>query len=220
LLQAGDTDQKSQRGPAHVSALPEIVDNGLPKNYRAGQQRPMPKRTIKRFMPDPHAIREHKYLRFLGKLLHDPNILHLNRRSVSGAFSVGLFMALMPIPFQMVLAAIGAIVVRVNLPISVTLVWITNPLTIPPMFYFSYKVGTWILGLPTRAFEFQLSIEWLMAQWDAIWQPLLLGSFVCGTLAAAVSNVAIRILWRVQVGRNWRRRRQQRRADKIRSHNP
>ncbi|NOX92117.1 MAG: DUF2062 domain-containing protein, partial [Gammaproteobacteria bacterium] len=74
----------------------------------------MPKRIIKRFMPNPQMIRNHKHLQFLGTLLHDPNIFHLNRRSVSGAFSVGLFMAFVPIPLQMIFAAIGAIVLRVN----------------------------------------------------------------------------------------------------------
>jgi uncharacterized protein len=47
-------------------------------------------------------------------------------------------MMYMPPIGQMFMAAAAAIVLRVNLPISVALVWITNPLTIPPMFYFAY----------------------------------------------------------------------------------
>jgi uncharacterized protein len=168
----------------------------------------MPRRLIKRYMPDQQTIRDHKHLQFLGTLLHDPNILHLNRRSVSGAFSVGLFMAFVPVPFQMVLAAIGAIVMRVNLPISVALVWITNPLTMPPIFYFSYKVGAWILQIPVRDIEFVLSMEWLMRELGAIWQPFLLGSFVSGAAFAVLGNVGIRLLWRLMVSRNWRKRQQ------------
>ncbi len=167
----------------------------------------MPRKFIKRFMPDHKKIRDHRHLKFLGTLLHDPNILHLNRHSVAGAFSVGLFIAFVPVPFQMVLAAIGAIVVRVNLPISITLVWITNPFTMPPLFYFAYKVGTWLLDTPIQDVEFQLSIEWLMTGLVAIWQPFLLGCFVCGTSFALLGNLSIRLLWRIQVGRNWRKRR-------------
>jgi uncharacterized protein (DUF2062 family) len=170
----------------------------------------MPKRLIKRFMPDQETIRNHKHLQFLGTLLHDPNILHLNRRSVSGAFSVGLLMAFVPVPFQMVLAAIGAIVVRVNLPISVALVWVTNPLTMPPIFYFAYKVGTWILQTPLRDIQFELSTEWLMGELGMIWQPFLLGCFVSGVVFAVLGNVAIRLIWRLLVSRNWRRRQQKR----------
>lgn len=171
----------------------------------------MPRRFIKRYMPDHKKIRSHKHLKFLGTLLHDPNILHINRRSVSGAFSVGLFMAFVPVPFQMILAAVGAIVARVNLPISVGLVWITNPLTMPPMFYGAYKVGAWTLGLPTREIQFQLSGEWLIHELGAVWQPFLLGCLVCGVVCAVVSNIAIRGFWRLHVSRNWRNRRAERR---------
>ncbi|MCB1903170.1 MAG: DUF2062 domain-containing protein, partial [Gammaproteobacteria bacterium] len=76
----------------------------------------MPKQIIKRFAPDHEVIRNHKHLRIFGNLLHDPNLWHMNRRSVSGAFAVGLFWAFIPIPMQMVAAAAIAIIARVNLP--------------------------------------------------------------------------------------------------------
>ena len=82
----------------------------------------MPRRSIKRFMPDPDSIKKHKSLRFLGSLLHDPNLWHLNRHSVARAMAVGLFAAFIPMPFQMLLAASLAILVRSNMPISVGLV--------------------------------------------------------------------------------------------------
>ena len=108
----------------------------------------MPKKLIKKYMPDHETIRNHPHLnKIFGTLLHDPNLLHLNRRSVSMAFAVGLFMAFVPVPFQMVLAAAAAIIIRCNLPISVGLVWVSNPFTMPPLFYFCYLVGTWILGI-------------------------------------------------------------------------
>lgn len=174
----------------------------------------MPKRFIKRFMPDPKKIRDHRHLQFLGILLHDPNILHLNRRSVSGAFSVGLFMAFVPVPFQMILAAIGAIVLRVNLPISVALVWISNPLTMPPIFYGTYKLGAWILQTPMQNVEFVLSMDWMMHKLGEIWQPFLLGCFVSGVFFAVLGNMSIRLFWRLQIGRSWQRRREKRRIKK------
>lgn len=173
----------------------------------------MPKRIIKRFMPDHETIRDHKHLKILGPLLHDPNLLHLNRRSVSGAVAVGLFFAWVPVPFQMVLSAIAAIILRVNLPISVVLVWITNPLTMPPMFYFSYKVGTWTLGESTKDVEFELSMEWLSQSLGAIWQPFLLGCFIVGILSSVVGYFAIKYLWRMKVIQNWNARKEKRRAN-------
>ena len=158
-------------------------------------------------MPNHEAVRNHRVLRMFGTLLHDPNLWHLNRRSVSGGFAVGLFMAFLPFPFQMVAAGAAAIGLRVNLPISVALVWITNPLTIPPMFYFAYRVGTWLLRLPTQQFEIQLSVDWLLMELGQIWQPLLLGSLVCGMISAVVGYVGIRLLWRMHVVERFKQRR-------------
>jgi len=160
----------------------------------------MPRKFIKKYMPDHDKIRSHKYLnRLFGTLLHDPNLLHLNRRSVSSAFAVGLFMAWVPVPFQMVLAAAAAIYFRCNLPISVGLVWITNPVTMPPFFFFAYKVGTWILGTRIHEVKFALSIEWLGSELQAIWQPFLLGCFVCGVVSAGLGYVIVRLLWRLHI---------------------
>ncbi|MCK9532956.1 MAG: DUF2062 domain-containing protein [Gammaproteobacteria bacterium] len=172
----------------------------------------MPKNFIKRFMPDHQMVRNHRHLRFLGNLLHDPNLFHLNRRSASGAFGVGVFVAFVPVPFQMVLAAAFAVLFRVNLPISVALVWLTNPVTMPPMFYFVYKVGAWLLDTPARELQFQATPEWLMQEIGAIWQPFLLGSFVVGILCAFVSYFAVRGLWRLRIVRHWQRKKDERAA--------
>jgi uncharacterized protein (DUF2062 family) len=156
----------------------------------------MPKKFLQRLMPDHRTIREHRHLRFLGTLLHDPNLWHLNRRSASGAFAVGLFTAWVPIPFQMLLAAIGAILFRVNLPLSAALVWVTNPLTMPPMFYFAYLVGGWVLGgASVDHIAFELSFKWLTTELVLIWQPFLLGCLIMGLLSAATGYLVIRGLW-------------------------
>jgi uncharacterized protein (DUF2062 family) len=81
----------------------------------------MPRHLIKRYTPDPAVLKEHKHLRHLGSLLHDENLWHLNRRSVSGGVAAGLFWAMIPMPMQMLAAAFSAVVLRINLPISVAL---------------------------------------------------------------------------------------------------
>ena len=167
----------------------------------------MPKKLIKCITPDHGKVREHPHLQVFGALLHDANLWHLNRRSASGAFAVGLFMAFMPVPFQMALAAGAAILFRVNLPISVVLVWVTNPITIPPIFYFSYLVGAWILGTPPISFDIDLSVDCVLRELGEIWHPLLFGCLVCGTLAAAIGYGAIRTLWRWHIVKHHRMRR-------------
>ncbi len=178
----------------------------------------MPKRLLKRLLPHHDKVRDHKHLKLFGKLLHDPNLWHLNRHSASGGFAVGLFMAFVPLPFQMVLAAAAAILFRVNLPISVALVWITNPITIPPVFYFAYRVGTWILQTPAEAKVFHFSLEWLEQNGlNEILSPLLVGSFICGTVSALLGYLLVLWVWRWRVIERWKLRRQRRKAERSHS---
>lgn len=170
----------------------------------------MLKKFLKRIMPDHGTIRNHKHLQIFGTLLHDPNLWHMNRRSVSGAFAVGLFFAFVPVPFQMVLAAAAAIPFRVNLPISVVLVWITNPLTMPPMFYATYKLGAWLLGVKPHHFTFELSFHWLANELGSIWQPFLLGCFVAGVATALLGYFAIRGVWRWHLVKAYQERKRKR----------
>lgn len=174
----------------------------------------MPKNFFKRLTRNGHELKKHPNLQFFGKLLHDPNLWHLNRRSSAGGMALGLFCAFIPMPMQMLISAALAILLRVNLPIAVAMVWFTNPLTIPPMFYAAYKLGAWILNEPVYFQHFEASGEWLMNVLDHIWAPLLLGSFLTGLGAALVGYVMVQILWRLQVIRGWRRRREERRAKK------
>lgn len=172
----------------------------------------MPKKLIQRYMPDPKTIREHKHLRVFGTLLQNPNLWHMNRRSVAGAFGVGMFMAAIPVPFQMLLAAAGAIVFRVNLPISVGLVWITNPVTMIPMFYFAYLVGAFVMGKPPAISqdELQLSWSWIVGQLEHIGGPFLLGCLILGVGGAMLGYFGIHLFWRLNVARQWRERKQAR----------
>ena len=159
----------------------------------------MPRKFFQRFLPHPRTIKENKTLQIFGDWLHNPNLWHLNRRSVAGGFAVGLFCAWMPIPFQMVLAAGLSILLRTNLPLSAALVWITNPITIPPMFYFAYKVGTWIIGEPLVDFNFELSFNWLFNELSSSWLPFLVGCFTLACTSATIGYATIHTIWRYSV---------------------
>lgn len=159
-------------------------------------------------MPDESKLKQHKHLSWLGSHLHEPNLWHLNRKSVSRAFMVGLFCAFLPIPFQMVAAAVLAIFVRSNLPISIGLVWVTNPITMPPIFYFAYLVGDFFIGSSDQSIEFEMSMEWLTKSLSLIWWPLLFGSVICGIVFGILGYLCIQWFWTWHVGRSWKRRRE------------
>lgn len=151
-------------------------------------------------------------MQVFGKLLHDPNLWHLNRRSVAGAFFWGLFWACIPIPAQMVTAAASAILFRTNLPISVALVWLTNPLTMPPVFYFNYLVGSWLLHAPIKVDQFHASVAWFESVVGQIWEPLIVGSVVCGLVSGVLGYLGMRAFWRWHVLRQFRQRQAERAA--------
>lgn len=170
----------------------------------------MPRRLLQRYMPHPDALRRQRSLRFMGGLIGDPALWVLGRRSVANAFSVGLFSAMLPIPMQMAVAAGGAWVARCNLPLSVGLVWVTNPLTMPLIFYANYRLGAWLMNVPARDALEHLSPRWIAERLGDILPALTLGSVVTAVALALVSNLAVRLLWRWQVSRNWKKRHRHR----------
>lgn len=173
----------------------------------------MARNLLKRFIPTPAAIKSNPALHFLGDLLHDPNLFHLNRHSVSVAFFWGLFIALLPIPGQLPVAAGAALLFRCNLPITVALVWITNPFTMPFFFYLTYKVGSLILQSEPLMVEPELTWDWLANEFGHLWKPLLLGSVLTGLIFGALGYFGMQMYWRWHVNHSWRKR-QKNRADK------
>jgi len=174
----------------------------------------MPKQAIQklinRYIPDREALVNHQHLRFLGNRLHDPNLWHLSRRSIAMAFAVGLMCAWIPVPLQMVLAAVSALYYRANLPVSVALVWVTNPITMPPLFYFAYKIGLWFMGRPAPNQSFQFSLEGVMNGIGNTWEPFLLGCFVLGVCCSALGYFGVRFFWARFVLKKWAQRQMRR----------
>ena len=175
----------------------------------------MPRKLIKRWFPHLHRVRTLKSLQLFGRLLHNPNLWHLNRRSAAGAFAVGLFTAFVPVPFQMVLAAAIAIAFRVNLPIAAVLVWVSNPFTMPPLFFSAYKLGQWVLDASPGEFHFELSLNWLMTDLYSVWQPFLLGCFLLGAGSALIGYTGIRLYWRYVVVKKLENRRRRRESSQV-----
>ncbi|ALG66816.1 DUF2062 domain-containing protein [Beggiatoa leptomitoformis] len=176
----------------------------------------MAKHLFKRWLPQAHHVRTNPKLQFLGTWLQDGNLWHLNRHSLSGGMAVGLFAAFIPMPLQMLPAAIFAVWFRVNLPLAVSLVWITNPLTMPPVFYFAYRLGNYLLGGATEYETFEMSMDWFIDALDNIWIPLYLGSLILSCLFALLGYVITQGLWRYYVVRAWQKRKARRLAIPLR----
>ena len=171
----------------------------------------MPKDTIKRFLPTPAKLRRIKSLAVLGEWIYEPNLWHINRNSASVAFFVGLFVAFIPLPSQMIFASLLSVWLRCNLPLAVGLCWITNPITIGPMFWFAYQLGALVMGVTAQTQQFAISWEWLSTGLITIWQPFLLGCLLCGFFFGSLGYFVVQTLWRWQVVQRWEARREKRR---------
>jgi hypothetical protein len=159
----------------------------------------MAKKILRKFLPHPDVIIHNRWIKLLGPLLQDPSLWHINRRSCSLAVALGVFCAFIPVPFQMVIAALGAILLRVNILVTVPLVWISNPVTMGPMYFFCYLVGAEVLQLEPIGFSFELSFDWLLSELIAIWQPFLLGCLIVGVVLSLASFVLVRVLWHLHI---------------------
>lgn len=174
----------------------------------------MPRKIIRRFLPDLKSLLDQRSLRWLGSLSHDPNLLHLNRHSVSLAVFIGIFCAFIPLPIQTLLAIAMCFWLGANLPLAMIIIWISNPLTIPPMFFLTYKLGSYILNTQVSGFSVDLSWQWFAELGSDILLPLFLGSFICGTALGLIGYFFILSLWRWQVIKNWEIRKNLRKKSK------
>ena len=166
----------------------------------------MAKALFKRYLPQLIRIKDHPKLRFFGARLHDPQLWHFNRHSLAGGMGIGLFAAFLPMPLQMFPAAALSIFFRVNLPLAVSLVWISNPFTMPPIIYITYQLGTWVLGDNVQAMEFNFSSDWVINTVSQGWLPFVVGSLVLSFLSGIIGYLGVQVLWRVHVRRTWKQR--------------
>ena len=162
--------------------------------------------SIKHRLPSREDIEKNGCLRLLEAHIRDRNLWHFNRRSVPRATAVGLFCAFLPMPFEMLPAAIGAITFSANLPVSLAWVWISNPLTWIPLYTPAYLLGAKLLSVQAMPLE-QITLGLLGSQLAALW----LGCFIVGTVVSTIGFWSMRILWRIKVASSWKDRRRRHR---------
>jgi uncharacterized protein (DUF2062 family) len=167
----------------------------------------MPRRFFRKFAFKRHHMSEQWFMAPFRHLLQDHRLWGIRRRWVVPAFALGLFIAFLPFPGHTLIAALLALALRVNIPVAAVSTWVSNPLTMGPLYYFAYRLGVTILDIPPKPFSFELSLDWVTHTFVNIWQPMLLGSVLLGSAAAMVGYVVLDLLWRISIG-NYKARKQ------------
>jgi len=133
----------------------------------------------------------------IDKFLRNYNIprehLSVNRKSITRAIFVGLFIGLIPMPFQMLVVVFAGIFVIFNVPLAISLVWLSNPITMPFMYYIEYKTGSFLLGYSTLNVE--LSVEWFQNHLSEIFLPLYVGTLFYSVTLSFLAYYSVNWLW-------------------------
>jgi uncharacterized protein (DUF2062 family) len=146
------------------------------------------------------------YLRPFEYILSHPVYFSTSRRSVGGGLWVGLFIGLLPIPGQTILAVLSALWLRVNIPIAAITVWVSNPITFVPIFYLAYRIGAVVLDIPTEPFPADLSWQWVSEEVALRWKPLALGSLIMAVSVSSTTYLVVSAIWHVSTIKRYRQR--------------
>ena len=165
-------------------------------------------------MPSRETIHSYRLLRPFAKQLSRPDLWHLNHRSVPRAVAIGLGVGIV-IPFMhVVLAALLAIPVRANVALAGAFTLVVNPITIPPMYYAAYRIGSWELRHdalgpdPAMAQEASSELARMLFWIHEASGPIAIGIATLAISAAGLGYVLSALVWRIWVQSKWRRRRQ------------
>lgn len=132
--------------------------------------------------------------------LQDDRLWCLERHSVARGVAAGLFMGLLMPVAQMLFAAGASVLLRGNVPISVACTLVTNPLTVPPIYYAAYQIGDSVLPAA-------LDLSWLMTDatnWlgqSLNWvvthgAPLMTGLLMLASVCSVLGFACVQLLWR------------------------
>ena len=174
--------------------LDEVLD-GLASPTEEKELRFRRIRRVKRLMRRlPRRSNVHRYpvLKWFSKTAYERSYLWSFRsKAILPAIFLGTWVALLPIVgIQMLVVFFIALWARANLPVIVALQWISNPITMGPIYYADYKIGMALFGLigirqePSNLLSAQT--EWSTLEFSDLldlidtFPPMFLGGSILG----------------------------------------
>ncbi len=167
-------------------------------------------------IPTREELLGNRMLRPFATHLSSPLVWRFNRRGVARGTALGLFSAFAVPVAQTPFAALFAVAARANLPVAALATFVTNPLTVPFIYYLAYLVGRALLRLQSEtifalspdAGGIERAINWTVT----LAGPTMVGLLLFAAISAVIGYMAVHFGWRLWVGSRWKRRRQRRSA--------
>jgi uncharacterized protein (DUF2062 family) len=179
---------------------------------------PKPLSWLTRHIPTRESIHQYRVLRPFASHLSQPALWRMTRRSVPRGVAIGLFVGVI-IPFMHTLiAALFAIPLRANVAVAAAVTLVINPLTIPPLYYAAYRIGSWELHHdaplvnPGAAERVSSELSRLLFWIHEASGPIAVGVLSIATAAAILGYLSATVIWRAWLGSKFRQRRSARRT--------
>lgn len=179
----------------------------------------MAKQFFQSWLPSPEKISSMKFMRIFGTKTLNPRLWYVNRKSISKAVFIGTFFGLLPVPFHSVFIVMAVLLFEVNLPISLMLAWLSNPLTLVPILYIGFWFGTQIFQVRMINTDMLLGVLHQVSHWIthfghghidfSLAKILMSGLVVEAFVFAVLLYICTRVFWRWMVIKNWKKRYKQ-----------
>lgn len=168
-------------------------------------------------LPSRDEMLQYRLLRPFARHLGSPLIWRFNRRGVARGMALGLFSGFAIPVAQTPFAAVFAVGARANLPIAALATSVTNPLTVPFIYFAAYLVGRWVLRMKDDVSNaispdvgmIERTLTWIVTLAGPTYVGLLIFAFV----SAALGYALVHVFWRFWMASK-RRRRQSARAQR------
>ena len=139
-------------------------------------------------------IKNLNYKKILSLFLKQKGSPLFNAKGIA----VGVFCGCFPFfGFQTLLGIFLAKAAKGNLFLAAIGTWISNPFTYIPLYFFNYKVGSFLLkNSPNIIIDHDLMLEELWKQGSFFSSRLILGSALVGLSLASISGVIVFLLYK------------------------
>src|SRR4051794_6056966 len=170
-------------------------------------------RWLTRHIPTRETIHEHRLLRPFAPHLTHPSLWRMNPRSVPRRLAPGPFVAVVLPAMHPFIAALFATPARANVAVGAVATLIVNPLTIPPMYYAAYRIGSWelhhdaTLVNPAAAERFSSELSRLLFWVHQASGPIAVGVLTIATAGAVLGYLGASLVWRFWSRSRWQQRR-------------
>ena len=172
-------------------------------------------------LPTREQMEKSRVIRPFAHRVLRSELWRFTRRSVPRGVALGMLVGIVVPVAQILFASLLCLTVRANVPVAALVTFVTNPITTPLIWAFSYEVGSKLLRWDAMIYAnpidsfFQVTDFWTLLGWfTAQGKVLALGLFVVATVSAAVSYLATSFGWRWWIARKRRARLDRARAER------